>query len=482
MPDMDGFEAASLIRSRKRSQHTPILFLTGFRNEEHLFRGYDLGAVDFLFKPIVPEVLQSKVSVFVELSRNTALLRSQAEEIRSLNVGLERKINERTAELIQDIAERKRAEGALRESEQRLRVAMEAANLGLWSVDIRSGEISASARTREAFGFEENVALDLATWLERIAPDDRERASTRLNGALSGESEFDCEFRILHPDTKVRWVACRGSLLRNQGESEARLVGVSQDITDRRHAEDIVRHKHKLESLGILAGGIAHDFNNLLTAILGNASLILDDPNLDSFKRQCIETVVCASESAAQLTRQMLAYSGRGRFIVEPVHLSRRVRELQPLLQASVPKNVRMDLELAAELPNVEIDTAQLQQLILNLVLNASEAVGVQHGWVKISTKITEAPQQPPLHLFPIGSDLPAGKYVALEVRDNGHGMDEATQTKIFDPFFTTKFTGRGLGFGGRSGNRPRAPGRYPIAKRARKGDCVYGAFSSFRK
>lgn len=445
MPDMDGFEAASLIRSRKRSQHTPILFLTGFRNEEHLFRGYDLGAVDFLFKPIVPEVLQSKVSVFVELSRNTALLRSQAEEIRNLNVGLERKINERTAELIQDIAERKRAEQALRESEQRLRVAMEAANLGLWSIDIQDGGISAAPRTREAFGFGENIPLDLRAWLERILPEDRERTSARLNDALAGESEFDCEFRILRPDAKVRWVACRGSLLRDHGESRARLVGVSQDITDRRHAEDIVRHKHKLESLGILAGGIAHDFNNLLTAILGNASLVLDDPDLDASKRQCIETVICASESAAQLTRQMLAYSGRGRFVVEPVHLSRRVRELQPLLRASIPKNVRMDLDLVDELPNVEIDTAQLQQLILNLVQNASEAVGQQHGWVKVSTRTTEVTEQPS-HLVPIGSDLPLGKYVALEVRDNGHGMDETTQAKIFDPFFTTKFTGRGLG------------------------------------
>src|SRR5450432_1588542 len=152
MPEMDGFETASLIRARKRSQHTPILFLTGFRNEEHLFRGYDLGAVDFLFKPIVAEVLQSKVSVFVELSKNAELLRAQAEEISLLNVGLERKVSERTAELIADIAERKRAEQALRVSEQRLRVAIEAADLALWSVDVTTRAVSASARLREMFG------------------------------------------------------------------------------------------------------------------------------------------------------------------------------------------------------------------------------------------------------------------------------------------------------------------------------------------
>src|SRR5450432_848586 len=152
MPEMDGFETASLIRARKRSQHTPILFLTAFRNEEHLFRGYDLGAVDFLFKPIVSEVLQSKVSVFIELSRNAGLLRCQAQEIRNLNIDLERRIEERTAELVQDIAERKRTEQALRESEQRLRVAMEAADLGLWSIDCQTGLVSASERTSEMLG------------------------------------------------------------------------------------------------------------------------------------------------------------------------------------------------------------------------------------------------------------------------------------------------------------------------------------------
>jgi PAS domain S-box-containing protein len=445
MPDMDGFEAASLIRSRKRSQHTPILFITGFRNEEHLFRGYDLGAVDFLFKPIVSEVLQSKVAVFVELSRNAAKLRSQAEEIRNLNVGLERKISERTAELIQDIADRKRAESALRESEQRLRVAIGAANLGLWSIDSRSGELTASALTREAFGFEEAASLNLISWLERVAPEERDRVSARLTVALCGDSEFDCEFRVLRPDGKIRWVACRGSLLRDSGYPSPRLVGVSQDVTDRRQAEEIVRHKHKLESLGILAGGIAHDFNNLLTGILGNASLVLDDGNLDAQNRECIENVILASESAAQLTRQMLAYSGRGRFVVEPVHLSQRVRELHPLFQASIPKNVCMHLDLAEDLPNVEIDTAQLQQLILNLVLNAAEAVDPKNGWVKVSTRIKRTDQHS-LQRAPLGTDLSPGQYVALEVCDNGNGMDEITQSRIFDPFFTTKFTGRGLG------------------------------------
>ncbi|MCU1257281.1 MAG: Multi-sensor hybrid histidine kinase [Bryobacterales bacterium] len=445
MPEMDGFETASLIRSRKRSQHTPILFLTGFRNEEHLFRGYDLGAVDFLFKPIVAEVLQSKVSVFVELSKNADLLRTQAEEIRTLNIDLERKVNERTAELIADIAERKRAEQALRESEQRLRVAIEAADLALWSIEVSSQAVSASPRLNQMFGFPEEASSDMEVLLNRIMPEDRDRAARQLLASLDGSAEFDCEFRVMPPGQNPRWIASRGRLLSEDHESPARLVAVSQDITGRRVAEEVVRHKQKLESMGLLAGGIAHDFNNLLTGILGHSSLVLEDDKLSTENRECLENVVLAAESAAQLTRQMLAYSGRGRFVVESVALSRRVRELLPLLQATLPKHVELDLDLVENLPHIEVDTAQLQQLVMNLVTNGAEAVGPHGGFVKLTTRLAEVGEA----FLPDaieGREIAPGTYVMLEVRDNGHGMDPATQSRIFDPFFTTKFTGRGLG------------------------------------
>jgi two-component system, cell cycle sensor histidine kinase and response regulator CckA len=445
MPEMDGFETASLIRSRRRSQHTPILFLTGFRNEEHLFRGYDLGAVDFLFKPIVSEVLQSKVAVFVELSRNAALLRAQAAEIRNLNAGLERKIRERTAELIRDIAERERAEEALRESEQRLRVAIEAANLGIWSIDTDTLELTASARMNETFGFQQETGHTLDQLLAKVTEDDRARVDQHLRRALTGEAEFHCEFGVNRGNSR-RWVACHGSLFNNSGSESPRLVGVSQDVTDRRVAEDIVRHKQKLESLGVLAGGIAHDFNNLLTGVMGHASLVHADPMLTAANRECLENVLLAAESAAQLTRQMLAYSGRGRFVVQALDLSGQVREVQPLLQAAVPKTVQVEFDLRAGLPDVEIDTAQFHQLVLNLVQNAGEAVvRPSGGFVRISTRLGHLSEEDLSRVF-VGRELPSGVYIALEVRDNGEGMDEETQSKIFDPFFTTKFTGRGLG------------------------------------
>ncbi len=485
MPDMDGFETAQLIRSRKRSQNTPILFLTGFRNEEHLFRGYDLGAVDFLFKPIVPEILQSKVSVFVELSKNAALLRSQAQEIRTLNVDLERKVNERTAELVRDIAERKRTEQALRESEQRLRVAMEAADLSLWSIDVEARTMACSPRLLQMFGLEptSNSVLPLKRFESCLSPEDRERASAQLEQALAGHSDYDSEFRVVWPDKSVHWIISRGGLLSPQENSgsPARMVGVSQDVTERRNADELIRHKQKLESMGILAGGIAHDFNNLLTGILGHASLVLEDEDLDPYNRECLQNVVTAAENAAQLTRQMLAYSGRGRFLVESVSLSRRIRDLLPLMQASVPKNVRLEFNLAEDLPRVDLDTAQLQQLVMNLVINGAEATNGDNAVVKVSTCATRLDQHS-LQSVLEGRDIPAGEYVTLEVQDNGHGMDQATQSKIFDPFFTTKFTGRGLGLAAALGIVRGHKGAIHLASEAGKGTTFTVYFPPSRR
>ena len=207
----------------------------------------------------------------------------------------------------------------------------------------------------------------------------------------------------------------------------------------------MARNKQKLESLGLLAGGIAHDFNNLLTGILGHSSLVLEDERLDRENRECIQNVVAAAESAAQLTRQMLAYSGRGRFVVESVALSQRVRELLAELSESLPKHVRLESDLADDLPPVEMDTAQLRNLISNLVMNGVEAAEPNGGVVTITTRLADLGEDFLSDAID-GRELAPGTYVMLEVKDHGHGMDSVTQARIFDPFFTTKLNGRGLG------------------------------------
>jgi nitrogen-specific signal transduction histidine kinase/ActR/RegA family two-component response regulator len=218
-----------------------------------------------------------------------------------------------------------------------------------------------------------------------------------------------------------------------------------RDISERKRVEENLQQTQKLESLGILAGGIAHDFNNLLTGILGNASLITEQLPVQSNARGLAASVIQAAERAAHLTRQMLAYSGRGRFLIQPMNCSQQVREITALIAASIPKNVQVRLALDDNLPLIEADTGQFQQLVMNVVINGAEAVGDAPGTLTISTGLEE-PSASEIAGMTFAEGLKPGRYVSLEVRDSGCGMDTATLARIFDPFFTTKFTGRGLG------------------------------------
>lgn len=230
------------------------------------------------------------------------------------------------------------------------------------------------------------------------------------------------------------------------------LAGFTIDITDRKHAEDErhqleqqLLHAQKLESLGVLAGGIAHDFNNILTAIIGNAELALmrlapESPVLDNLHR--IEN---AAARAADLARQMLAYSGKGHFVIEAMDLNRLVEEMGHMLEVSISKKAILRYNLCRPLPAVDVDATQIRQIIMNLVINASEAIGDRSGVVAITSGIIECSEGYLKDVW-LTDPLPEGVYVFLEIADTGCGMDKETQGKIFDPFFTTKFTGRGLG------------------------------------
>ena len=227
---------------------------------------------------------------------------------------------------------------------------------------------------------------------------------------------------------------------------------VARDITERRLVETQQLHAQKLESLGVLAGGVAHDFNNLLTGILGNASLVADSLHPANPNRKILDECVNAAERAAQLTRQLLAYAGKGRFVTEPVNLSALARELSSLIQTSIPRKVAIQLELADHLPSMEADAGQIQQIIMNLIINGAEAIGESAGTVVCTTSSQMVDEA---YLETLGAEaqyIGVGRYVVLEVQDSGCGMDEGTLARIFDPFFSTKFTGRGLGLAAVSG------------------------------
>ena len=212
-----------------------------------------------------------------------------------------------------------------------------------------------------------------------------------------------------------------------------------------------LQQTQRLESIGLLAGGVAHDFNNLLTGILGNSSMALDSVPRSSPARKMLSDIIDATQRAANLTRQLLAYAGKASIVSEPLDVSDLVDQISILLQSSIPANVQLRNDLQRRLPCVKGDATQLQQLILNLVINGAEAIGGANGTVLITTGSQEVDETYIAQNLQ-GDDITPGKYVTLEVHDSGSGMNTETTTRIFEPFFTTKATGRGLGLAAAQG------------------------------
>ena len=242
------------------------------------------------------------------------------------------------------------------------------------------------------------------------------------------------------------------SLGRPQRDNQPLLLLTITDISERKRAEERrlqlerqMQQTQKLESLGVLAGGIAHDFNNLLTIILGNTSLALDDLPPLSPAGESLLTIEKTSLRAAELCRQILAYSGKGRFVIDDIRLGNLVGDMFSLLQSSISKKATLNLNLKEPLPPLHGDPGQIRQVIMNLVTNASEAVGDRGGVITISTGLMQCSREYLCEPY-LYENLAEGLYVWFEVSDTGTGMDQETQRRIFEPFFTTKFTGRGLG------------------------------------
>ena len=342
-----------------------------------------------------------------------------------------------------DISERKRHERERDEAAATLRRVAEAAPLVLWAVD-SSGKFTLSiGRGLARLGLRPSQVLGQSAF-ELYAGSPGIVAA--IHRALGGD-EFSEILMVgeLAYETML-------SPLRDASSAVTGVLGVSIDVTERLRAEaeqEQLRAQllqvQKLESLGLLAGGIAHDFNNILSVILGGASTALLTLPVENPARKDIEYVIAAAQRAASLTRQMLAYSGKAHVEIRPIDLSLHVSEIAGLLETTLAKKVQLRLELAAELPAIEADVAQVQQIVMNLVINGAEAIGDQQGTVLVTTGVQTIDEQYAASLF-AAEGLAPGEYVYLEVHDSGHGMDEATKAKIFDPFFTTKFTGRGLG------------------------------------
>ena len=285
-----------------------------------------------------------------------------------------------------------------------------------------------------------------------IHPEDLGRVREATRRALQEQRDVEVEYRLRLRNGEEKWVLSRGRGVYTADGKLHVFEGLVIDVTAQKNAENArlglerkLLEGQKLESLGLLAGGIAHDFNNLLSSILGSASLarvILPENTEVDPQLRAIET---ASLRAADLCRQMLAYAGKGRFVIEPTDVSQLTEELLPLLRISVARHATLNLNLGRNLPSVLADATQLRQIVMNLVLNAADAIGDRGGEITLTTGVVHAGHDF-LTQCVAGAGLPRGDYVFLEVRDTGCGMSPAVLAKIFDPFYTTKFAGRGLG------------------------------------
>jgi len=311
---------------------------------------------------------------------------------------------------------------------------------------ISSGALELTGHTVEDF-------LSGRVWYEDlIEPSDRPIVTSTTLNAVAQHKPFEVEYRLRLRDGREKWVLDRGAGVFGDDGRLLFIEGLAVDITQRKQAEaDKIAlerkllESQKLESLGVLAGGIAHDFNNLLTAIMGNASLARLELGAGSPIQKNLRQIETTSLRAAELCQQMLAYSGRSRFVVERLDLSALVEGAAPLLQFSLGRHASFRLELPRGLPPVMGDATQLRQIVMNLVMNASEAMGEKAGEITLATGVCTADRDF-LAATVNGGDLPAGEYLFLRVEDQGCGMSAETLARIFDPFFTTKFAGRGLG------------------------------------
>jgi PAS domain S-box-containing protein len=341
-----------------------------------------------------------------------------------------------------DVSEQKRHERALRKSEERFRKVFDFAPDPLTISSVDGLWLNCNEAFCRVAGYTQAELVGHSPDEIGLWSDPRLRES--MYAELVREGQVDgIEARLRRKDGTV--AVMRVSARRvDMGERTLVLTG-GQDITEKRNLEQQVLHTQKLESLGVLAGGIAHDFNNLLTGVLGNADLALAELSPVAPARESLQAIETAARRAAELCRQLLAYSGKGRFLVQPLDLQELVQEMGHLLSVSISKKVVLKYHFAKDLPAIEADATQMRQTIMNLILNASEAIGDRSGVISVTTGLAYCDAAYLKTCFAADAIQP-GDFVYVEVADTGHGMDKATQDRIFDPFFTTKFTGRGLG------------------------------------
>jgi PAS domain S-box-containing protein len=392
----------------------------------------------------------------------TALLGAYFLNVRRRAELVQQQVNERTAELRHtqglleaDILKRRSTEAELRESRRQLDNLLRQMPGMAYRFDNHTPPRATfiSRGSIEIIGHAPHDIISGAVNHEDLVlPEDIPDHRARVTAALARQVSYESEYRLRDKTGAVKWVLDRGQgIYTNEGELLF-IEGLAIDITRRKEAESEktaldrkLLESQKLESLGVLAGGIAHDFNNLLTSIAGHAGILrLDLPHHSSHQSH-LKRIEAGTQRAAELCQQMLAYAGKGRFLIQRTGLETLVRDTTPLLEHSISKRATLRFQFRDGVPEVDVDATQIRQIIMNLVVNASDALGGRDGFITVETG-TIRRHDPLLARAVLAPPPGEGDFALLRITDTGEGMNEETISKIFDPFFTTKFAGRGLG------------------------------------
>lgn len=433
MPGMDGYETAQIIRAREQTKRIPIVFLSAVNKEaEHLIRGYSMGAVDYVFKPVEPVVLRSKVTVFVDLfNMNQEIQRKAAQEQELLDANL--KAN----------AARLKVEQELRAAEQRQAAIIQSLPIILYLEAEGEGPRLpefVGGNFAEVTGFEfDAVKANPGLWVERLHPEDRDR-TLKVIGERSRIGAMAIEYRWKCADGRYKHFLDQAVLLREGGDANPRYAGTLLDITDRKTLEKELLQARKMDAIGQLTGGIAHDFNNLLAAVLGGIGLIERRVPLDEEQGKILALTRRAAEQGSELVGRLLAFARRQQLAPAAIDVEKMWASVTDLLAHTLGGLVQLEWNADDEVGRAYADSAQLELALVNLIINARDAMP-EGGTIAVAARDAS-----------VGADnglgLPAGDYVVIAVKDSGTGIPPDLIEQVTEPFFTTKDVGKGTGLG----------------------------------
>ena len=430
MPGIDGYETAQIIRQREQSKRIPIIFVSAVNKEDdHLLRGYAMGAVDYVFKPVEPLVLKSKVAVFVDLFEKTREIQRKAEREQRL---LDENLRVNTEKLL--------AEQALRRAEEQQAAIIRSLPIALYVRDATDPDAApqlVGGNFASLTGIEGELAP--AEWADRIHPDDRERAA-ESRASHGSASVVATEYRWRCADDSYRHFLDQSIMVWNDDGAPKEIVGTLLDVSERKQLEGELLQVQKMDAIGKLTGGIAHDFNNLLAAVLGGLGLIERRCQLPDEGKRILDMTRHAADQGAELVRRLLAFSRRQQLQPSVVRLPDLPASMDNLLAHTLGGLVRVDWRIAAPLWPAYVDPSQLELALMNLVINARDAMP-DGGAIVVSADNRPIDFGGELGLTP-------GDYVVIAVTDTGTGIPASILDRVTEPFFTTKDVGKGTGLG----------------------------------